>query len=85
MLRKVQVVAVILAAVGLAGCVGPGLTGNDSGGIIPYSPENRAVARDWADAHCARYGKVPYRYTVYAKYGQYISFSCRFPRYRYRH
>jgi hypothetical protein len=81
MLRKFLTTIVILTPLALTACgVGPGLTGNDGGGIIPYSPENRLVARDWAAEHCARYGKVPYHLVVYAKYGQYISFSCRFPR-----
>lgn len=66
-------------------CVGPGLKGNDTGAILPYSPENRLIARDLAVEHCGRYGKVPYHLVVYPKYGQYISFSCRFPRYGYHY
>jgi hypothetical protein len=66
-------------------CTGGGLSGNDSGGMLPYSPENRVIARDAAYQHCAAYGKVPYHLVVYPKYGQYISFSCRFPRYRVRY
>ena len=53
--------------------------------MLPYSPENRVIARDAAYQHCAAYGKVPYHLVVYPKYGQYISFSCRFPRYRVRY
>jgi hypothetical protein len=83
--RKMHTAIVALAGCWLGICVGPGLSGNDSGGIIPYSPENRAIARDWAFQHCGAYGKVPYHFVVYAKYGQYISFSCRFPRYRYHY
>ena len=38
-------------AVCSAGCAGPGpgLTGNDTGGIIPWSLENRVIALDWAE------------------------------------
>ncbi len=64
----------------LASCAGagPGLTGNDTGGIIPYSPENRLVARDMAFEHCARFGKRAHLTGVDARYGGYISFACRF-------
>ena len=76
-----------LAALGLlvGSCagVGPGLTGNDTGGIIPYTPENRAHASETAAIHCARYGKRAHLTGVDARYGGYISFACRFdPRFR---
>lgn len=66
----------------LASCAGPGpgLTGNDTGGIIPYSPASRAIARQWAAEHCARYGKVARITSVHAEYGNYIGFACRFDR-----
>ena len=90
MSRKSLIGLALVMAAGLAGCgVGPGLTGNDSGGIIPWSRENQAVARDQAMQHCAYYGKVAHMEPIYARYGQYISFTCYFPRggyrYRYRH
>ena len=57
-------------AASLAGCgVGAGLTGNDFGGIIPWSPENQAVARDWAAQHCAYYGKVAHLQPIYGATG----------------
>jgi hypothetical protein len=62
----------------LAGCAGPGpgLTGNDTGGIIPYAnfsrPEAMAMARD----HCARWGKIARATGVDARYGGYYSFAC---------
>jgi hypothetical protein len=70
-----------LLAASLAGCAmgpGPGLTGNDSGGIIPWSPENRAISLDWAEQHCARYGKHARITSVYPEYGAYIGFACTF-------
>jgi hypothetical protein len=70
--------AMALAA-SLAGCVGPGLTGNSTGGIIPYSPENEAMAPQWADMHCARFGKQAEHMVIIAKDGQYISFECQYP------
>ncbi|HTT47693.1 MAG TPA: hypothetical protein VMG39_06770 [Pseudolabrys sp.] len=61
-------------------CTGPGsgLTGNDTGGIITWSPEHQAVARDWAAAHCARYNKYARITSVHAQYGDYIAFACEF-------
>jgi hypothetical protein len=81
MARKFLTGSALVLAASLAGCgVGPGLTGNDSGGIIPWSPENQAAARDWAAEHCAYYGKVAHMQPIYRRYGQYISFTCSFPR-----
>jgi len=74
-----RIAAVLALTAGLAGCVGPGLTGNWSGGIIPYSPENEALAPQAADAHCSRYGKQAEHMIIDAKYGQYISFECQYP------
>ena len=86
MSRKFLIGLALVLAASLAGCgVGPGLTGNDSGGIIPWSPENQAVARDQAMQHCAYYGKVARMEPIYRRYGQYISFTCEFPRRRYRY
>ena len=62
----------------LSSCTGPGLTGNDTGGIIPWSPDSRQFARATAAEHCARYGKVARINSVHAEHGNYISFSCRF-------
>jgi hypothetical protein len=81
MSRKFLVGLALVAAASLAGCgIGPGGRGNDSGGIIPWSPENQAHARDWAMQHCANYGKVAHLQPIYRRYGQYISFTCSFPR-----
>lgn len=86
MTRKSLIGLALVVAASLAGCgVGPGLTGNDSGGIIPWSPENQATAHDAAVWHCANYGKIAHMEPIYAKYGQYISFSCYFPRGGYRY
>jgi hypothetical protein len=66
----------------LAACAGPGpgLTGNDTGGIIAWSPENQSMARDWAASHCARYHKYARITSVHRRYGDYIAFACRFRR-----
>jgi len=70
------------ARIAAAGAVflgpGPGLTGNDIGGIIQYTPDvmvhglYRDIAADW----CARWGRLSYVTSVHARYGEYISFVC---------
>jgi hypothetical protein len=75
--------ATLAATLALAGCgIGPRLIGNDTGGIINWTPEHQRVARGWTAEHCARYGKVARISSVYPRYGQYIAFDCTFPRYR---
>jgi hypothetical protein len=60
--------------------VAHGLVGNDTGGIIPWSPYVHPYRHDIAAMHCARYNKA-YRITsVHARYGDYIGFVCFFPR-----
>jgi hypothetical protein len=74
MLRLFGVPAALL----LTACAGPGpgLTGNDTGGIIPYAnfskPDAMAMARD----HCARYGMLAKGTGVDPRYGGYYSFAC---------
>ena len=79
MTRRILIV-LPLVALSVAACAGPGpgLTGNDTGGIISWSPENQAMAREWAGAHCARYGKYAHITSVHRQYGDYISFACAF-------
>jgi hypothetical protein len=90
MTNKMRIAIALAMASGLCGCgVGPGLTGNSTGGIITWSPENQAHARDYASEHCAYYGKVPEMGRIYARSGEYISFTCHFPNdgpsFRYSH
>jgi len=65
----------------LAGAIllgpGPGLTGNDTGGIIAYTPElehgvYHAMAADW----CARWGRLSHITSVHRIYGDYVGFVC---------
>lgn len=78
--------AVAYAALGLllASCAGtgPGLTGNDTGGIIAFASVTRQEAGELAVAHCARYGKTAYPTGVDRRSGGYYSFACRFDRRR---
>lgn len=54
--------------------------GNDTGGMISWSPESEAMALPMAQAHCAAYGKNARITSVYRQYGNYIGFACAFPR-----
>jgi hypothetical protein len=87
MRRKLSVLvalAVLLFGVGgvaLAGAIfvgpGSGLTGNDTGGIIQYSPDldraaYHAMAADW----CARWDRLSHITSYHRRYGDYISFVC---------
>jgi hypothetical protein len=56
---------------------GPGLTGNDTGGIIAYTPDlekgvYKAMAADW----CARWGRLSHITSVHRIYGDYVGFVC---------
>jgi len=62
---------------------GPGITGNDTGGIIPYplvashGGNDRAVAQAMAKEHCAHYGELAVVTSIHREYGDYVSFDCR--------
>jgi hypothetical protein len=55
-----------------------GLVGNDTGGIIPWSPAAEHYRVAIASDHCARYGKIARITSVHRQYGDYIGFVCRF-------
>lgn len=65
------------AAAGLPGLgPGPGVTGNDTGGIIPYDPAVNRIYRRLAAEHCARWGRLAHVTSVHRQYGDYIAFVC---------
>ncbi len=77
--KALAAVALALAC-SLAACgVSPGLTGNSTGGIIQWTPENQKYARDYAAEHCGYYGKVAEMKRPVPRPGEYISFTCQFP------
>jgi hypothetical protein len=51
-------------------------SGNDTGGIIPYSCENEVAAREIAGAYCAGWNKYARITSVHRMYGDYIAFNC---------
>jgi hypothetical protein len=56
----------------------PWVNGNDTGGIIPWSPTAQVVAFDMASGHCARFGKYARITSIHPVYGDYIAFACTF-------
>lgn len=69
--------ALVLAATLLcAGCGVYGIGSNDTGGIIPWTPETQARAHEIAAERCAAYGKEARITSVNARLGDYIAFRC---------
>lgn len=68
------------AHAGLAG-PGPGVTGNDTGGIIQWTPAitTRAAAHI-AVAHCARWSRYAAISSYHPFYGDYVGFECIYDR-----
>jgi hypothetical protein len=70
----------LLAGLGLslASCGVYGAKGNDTGGIIPWSPHAEATAHATAYDMCGRFGKAARITSIRRVYGDYIVFECRF-------
>lgn len=71
--------ALLVAALGLtlASCVGVyGPKGNDTGGIIPWSPDAERDALNIAQANCGQFNKYAVITSVHRVYGDYIAYSC---------
>jgi hypothetical protein len=49
---------------------------NDTGGIIPWSCENEAMAQQIAGEYCARWDKYHRITSVHRQYGDFIAFAC---------
>jgi hypothetical protein len=77
--RKLSIVLVVALGSLAGGCaaVGAGVSGNDTGGIIPWSPENQLAARTMAGEHCAYYGRDFRITSMIRQPGHYIAFECR--------
>ena len=56
---------------------GPGVTGNDTGGIIQWTPEIAHIYHSIAAEHCARWNRIAEITSVHARYGDYVGFVCR--------
>ena len=56
---------------------GPGVTGNDTGGIIMYAPGlERGAYHKMAANWCARWGRLSHINSMHRAYGDYIGFVC---------
>jgi hypothetical protein len=53
-----------------------GAKGNDTGGIIPWSPENEKNSFEIASAQCARWNKFPVATSIHRRAGDYIAYKC---------
>jgi hypothetical protein len=80
--KSVAVVALGLFLTALGACQGPWgpmspwITGNDTGGIIPYSPAIEGNYRELATAWCARWQRLSHVTSVDRQYGGYVAFVC---------
>jgi hypothetical protein len=54
----------------------PGITGNDTGGIFPYSPAVEGVYEQIATDYCAHWARLAKVTSIHRKYGDYVSFVC---------
>ena len=79
--------AVLAAMLGLmlASCGVYGPKGNDTGGIIPWSPDNERMALDIAQSDCGWYNKYAVIRVIHRVPGDYISYDCQFDPLRQRH
>jgi hypothetical protein len=53
-----------------------GPKGNDTGGIIPWSPENERNSFAIASEQCARWNKFPVATSIHRQPGDYIGYKC---------
>jgi len=76
-MRWILSIAVIVSPfVARADVVHAGLTGNDTGGIIQWTPETDLIYYEIAAAHCARWSRFASITSVHRTYGDYIGFQC---------
>jgi hypothetical protein len=88
MVRKLLIALSMIAAAAFAGSgralawgaefagPGPAVTGNDTGGIFPYSPDVQPIYHQIAGDHCARWGRFGKITSIHRVYGDYVGFVC---------
>jgi hypothetical protein len=78
--RSILVAAVLVVTLGAATAAisepWPSISGNDTGGIIPYAPNLEGVYPQIARDYCASWGRLAHVTSVHRRYGDYISFVC---------
>ena len=80
MARLSLALAFIASLAATSAGAGWGVQGNDTGGIISWTPEVETVYAETAAAHCFRYHKVAFITSIHRVYGDYVGFVCAFPR-----
>lgn len=80
MLSVVAVIGGLVALGQHAQAAVPPFKGNDTGGIIAWSPEAHRFRHEIASDFCATWGKVHRITSVTPRYGDYIGFACYRPR-----
>ena len=73
---RATVLAAILVLLGSADARTQVYHGNDTGGIIPWSCENEAMAQQIAADYCTRWDKYHRITSVHRQYGDFIAFNC---------
>ncbi len=86
-MRRLPVIAFAFALMPLAAHAGNlpgtgmrGVTGNDTGGIIQWTPEIRHYYREIAADYCARWNRNVRITSVHARYGDFVGFRCLYDR-----
>jgi hypothetical protein len=80
--RAVLVAAIFVATLGVSAAAAaisgpwPSISGNDTGGIIPYAPNLEGLYPQIAGDYCASWGRLSHVTSVHRRYGDYISFVC---------
>ncbi len=80
LLLVAMAMALTVAAAGVARATftgpNPWITGIDTGGIIPYSPDIEGSYEQIAQTYCARWNRLSHVTSVHRVYGDYVSFVC---------
>jgi hypothetical protein len=72
-----RVFCVLVVGVFCAGCVtGPQIAGNDTGGLIDWSPGAELVSEAVAWDYCSKFGRAAYVTRINRRPGDYIAFRC---------
>jgi len=79
-MRWMLAIALVLSTFAAHAGPGRGLTANDTGGIIQWTPETDLIYHDIAAAHCARWNRMARITSVHRTYGDYIGFTCMYDR-----
>jgi hypothetical protein len=75
-MRWTLVVALMVVSGAACADPSPGLTGNDTGGIIQWTPDVAPYYHDIAAEHCARWNRIARITSVHRRYGDYVGFRC---------